>query len=182
MVTCILFNMISVEHTLMSWLFSPQDMFDGSTTPAITLAELRSSHQGSLVSQDLEEAFKREKRLKARVQELVVTLEKLSRNSEIRHQQSAEFVNDLKRANRWVKIKTTSWFLGQNCNITVAKTGFYLCVGLIWIIYCKKPRYLWYILKYVSDSSFKVVFWCIPVPLSRRLRRPRRSTRARWKS
>ena len=32
--------------------------------------------------------------------ELVSALEKLSRNSELRHQQSAEFVNDLKKANR----------------------------------------------------------------------------------
>jgi len=35
------------------------------------------------------------------VSELVGALEKLSRNSEIRHQQSAEFINDLKRANRY---------------------------------------------------------------------------------
>ncbi|XP_048749887.2 colorectal mutant cancer protein-like isoform X2 [Ostrea edulis] len=50
-------------------------------------------------SQDLLEALQRERKLKSRVQELVVALEKLSRNSEIRHQQSAEFVNDLKKAN-----------------------------------------------------------------------------------
>ncbi|XP_061190130.1 colorectal mutant cancer protein-like isoform X2 [Saccostrea echinata] len=50
-------------------------------------------------SQDLSEALQRERKLKSRVQELVVALEKLSRNSEIRHQQSAEFVNDHKRAN-----------------------------------------------------------------------------------
>uniref|UniRef100_A0A8C7BPZ9 MCC regulator of WNT signaling pathway n=1 Tax=Neovison vison TaxID=452646 RepID=A0A8C7BPZ9_NEOVI len=41
----------------------------------------------------------REKKLKARVQELVSALERLTKSSEIRHQQSAEFVNDLKRAN-----------------------------------------------------------------------------------
>ncbi|KAB0375229.1 hypothetical protein FD755_013721 [Muntiacus reevesi] len=39
------------------------------------------------------------KKLKARVQELVSALERLTKSSEIRHQQSAEFVNDLKRAN-----------------------------------------------------------------------------------
>lgn len=49
---------------------------------------------------DLSEALQRERKLKSRVQELVVALEKLSRNSEIRHQQSAEFVSDLKKANR----------------------------------------------------------------------------------
>ena len=41
----------------------------------------------------------REKKLKTRVQELVSALERLTKSSEIRHQQSAEFVNDLKRAN-----------------------------------------------------------------------------------
>jgi len=75
------------------------DRGDDSTTPAITLAELRSSHKNSQTSQDLVDAIRREQKLKSRVQELVQTLEKLSRNSEIRHQQSAEFVNDLKRAN-----------------------------------------------------------------------------------
>lgn len=52
------------------------------------------------LSRDLSEALQRERKLKSRVQELVVALEKLSRNSEIRHQQSAEFVSDLKKANR----------------------------------------------------------------------------------
>lgn len=50
-------------------------------------------------STEVSEAQRREKKLKSRIQELMLTLEKLSRNSEIRHQQSAEFVNDLKRAN-----------------------------------------------------------------------------------
>lgn len=45
------------------------------------------------------EAAKREKKLKARIQELVETLETLSKNSEIRHQQTAEYVSDLKKAN-----------------------------------------------------------------------------------
>ncbi|XP_016109243.1 colorectal mutant cancer protein-like, partial [Sinocyclocheilus grahami] len=44
-------------------------------------------------------AMKREKKLKGRVQELVAALERLTKSSEVRHQQSAEFVNDLKRAN-----------------------------------------------------------------------------------
>ncbi|MFT7798064.1 colorectal mutant cancer protein [Arapaima gigas] len=39
------------------------------------------------------------KKIKNRVQELVSALEKLTKSSEIRHQQSAEFINDLKRAN-----------------------------------------------------------------------------------
>ena len=49
---------------------------------------------------DLAEMMRREKKLKSRIQELVSTLEKLQKNSEMRHQQSAEFVADLKRANR----------------------------------------------------------------------------------
>jgi len=65
----------------------------------MSLSDYR-SHDGADLGHDLMDALKREKKLKARVQELVLTLEKLSRNSEIRHQQSAEFVNDLKRANR----------------------------------------------------------------------------------
>ncbi len=44
---------------------------------------------------------RREKKLKGRVQELVAALERLTKSSEVRHQQSAEFVNDLKRANRY---------------------------------------------------------------------------------
>ena len=69
-----------------------------TVTPSITLEELRSTDAPA----DLAEAARREKKLKAQVAELVTTLEKLSRNSEHRHQQSAEFVNDLKKANRWV--------------------------------------------------------------------------------
>lgn len=50
-------------------------------------------------TQELAESQKREKRLKARIDELVATLEKITKNAELRSQQSAEFVNDLKRAN-----------------------------------------------------------------------------------
>lgn len=48
---------------------------------------------------ELGEALRREARLKERLQELVSTLEKVSKNSELRHQQSADLVNDLKKAN-----------------------------------------------------------------------------------
>lgn len=51
---------------------------------------------------ELADALRREARLKERMQELVATLEKVGRNSELRHQQSADLVNDLKRANRLV--------------------------------------------------------------------------------
>ena len=69
----------------------------GNTTPAITLAELRTSEED--IPADLYEAHRREKKYKARIQELVETLEKLSKNSEVRHQQTAEYIADLKRAN-----------------------------------------------------------------------------------
>ncbi|KAH7951532.1 hypothetical protein HPB52_010279 [Rhipicephalus sanguineus] len=50
--------------------------------------------------QELAESQKREKSLKARIDELVATLEKITKNAELRSRQSAEFVDDLKRANR----------------------------------------------------------------------------------
>nr|XP_034320672.1 colorectal mutant cancer protein-like isoform X1 [Crassostrea gigas] len=68
----------------------------GSETP---LANKMSHDLTDGSGRDLSEALQRERKLKSRVQELVVALEKLSRNSEIRHQQSAEFVSDLKKAN-----------------------------------------------------------------------------------
>lgn len=68
-----------------------------SGTPSITLAELKTSDED--ISPDLYEAARREKKLKARIQELVETLETLSKNSETRHQQTAEYVADLKKAN-----------------------------------------------------------------------------------
>lgn len=68
-----------------------------SGTPSITLAELKTSDED--IPPDLYEAARREKKLKARIQELVETLETLSKNSETRHQQTAEYVADLKKAN-----------------------------------------------------------------------------------
>ncbi|CAM5145911.1 unnamed protein product [Natator depressus] len=70
---------------------------DGTPTP-LTLAELRPYNDSELAA-ELTNALRREKKLKGRVQELVNALERLTKSSEIRHQQSAEFVNDLKRAN-----------------------------------------------------------------------------------
>ncbi|CAL1548279.1 unnamed protein product [Lymnaea stagnalis] len=62
------------------------------------LAEIKSREPCELI-QDLTVSMEREHTLKNRVSELMSTLEKISRNSESRHKQSAEFVNDLKRAN-----------------------------------------------------------------------------------
>ncbi|XP_076309439.1 colorectal mutant cancer protein-like isoform X2 [Tachypleus tridentatus] len=50
-------------------------------------------------SNELVEALHRESKYKTRIHELVNTLEKLTKKSELCAQQSADFVNDLKRAN-----------------------------------------------------------------------------------
>ncbi|XP_064164036.1 colorectal mutant cancer protein isoform X2 [Anguilla rostrata] len=76
---------------------SGKDGGDGGS-PAVTLADLR-THSDSDLAAELTSALRREKKLKSRVQELVAALERLTKSSEVRHQQSAEFVNDLKRAN-----------------------------------------------------------------------------------
>uniref|UniRef100_A0A8C0RBY7 MCC regulator of WNT signaling pathway n=2 Tax=Canis lupus familiaris TaxID=9615 RepID=A0A8C0RBY7_CANLF len=70
-----------------------------AASPALSLAELRTTCSDSELPAEFASAIRREKKLKARVQELVSALERLTKSSEIRHQQSAEFVNDLKRAN-----------------------------------------------------------------------------------
>jgi len=59
------------------------------------------------MSLDLEQALKREGRLKEKVQELTRKLEKLrehEKSSEMRHQQSIVFINELKKANgyKWM--------------------------------------------------------------------------------
>ncbi len=85
-------------HPSVTISFQEEVQIYDTSTPAITLAELR-SHDTSQLAQDLAESLKREKKQKSRVQELMISLEKISKNSDIRHRQSAEFVNDLKRAN-----------------------------------------------------------------------------------
>ncbi|XP_030874060.1 colorectal mutant cancer protein [Leptonychotes weddellii] len=70
-----------------------------AASPALSLAELRTTCSDSELAAEFANAIRREKKLKVRVQELVSALERLTKSSEIRHQQSAEFVNDLKRAN-----------------------------------------------------------------------------------
>ncbi|KAL1426376.1 hypothetical protein MTO96_003385 [Rhipicephalus appendiculatus] len=66
----------------------------------ISIEHLRTQLGTSPEIQELAESQKREKSLKARVDELVATLEKITKNAELRSRQSAEFVDDLKRANR----------------------------------------------------------------------------------
>jgi len=66
----------------------------------------------SCISLDLEQALKREGRLKEKVQELTRKLEKLrehEKSSEIRHQQSISFVSELKKANRYKLMGYCIW-------------------------------------------------------------------------
>ncbi|KAM4709115.1 colorectal mutant cancer protein isoform 4-T4 [Discoglossus pictus] len=71
---------------------------DSTEGSALSLSELRTYNDSELAT-ELTSALRREKKLKSRAQELVSALERLTKSSEVRHQQSAEFVNDLKRAN-----------------------------------------------------------------------------------
>ncbi|XP_059404893.1 colorectal mutant cancer protein isoform X2 [Carassius carassius] len=71
---------------------------DSGDSPVISLSDLRSLSDSDLAA-ELTSALRREKKLKGRIQELVAALERLTKSSEVRHQQSSEFVNDLKRAN-----------------------------------------------------------------------------------
>ncbi|XP_075457678.1 colorectal mutant cancer protein isoform X2 [Ascaphus truei] len=80
---------------LMQELMAMKDSTEGS---ALTLSDLRTYNDSELAT-ELTSALRREKKLKSRAQELVSALERLTKSSEVRHQQSAEFVNDLKRAN-----------------------------------------------------------------------------------
>ncbi|XP_078531642.1 colorectal mutant cancer protein isoform X2 [Lissotriton helveticus] len=82
---------------LMQELMAMKESVDG-TSPSVTLADIRTYNDSELAA-ELTNVLRREKKLKARAQELVSALERLTKSSETRHQQSAEFVNDLKRAN-----------------------------------------------------------------------------------
>ncbi|XP_016809126.1 colorectal mutant cancer protein isoform X3 [Pan troglodytes] len=90
--------LMSVERSSDECLPPAMECADAAS-PALSLAELRTTCSENELAAEFTNAIRREKKLKARVQELVSALERLTKSSEIRHQQSAEFVNDLKRAN-----------------------------------------------------------------------------------
>uniref|UniRef100_A0A8C9UJQ2 MCC regulator of WNT signaling pathway n=1 Tax=Spermophilus dauricus TaxID=99837 RepID=A0A8C9UJQ2_SPEDA len=92
-------RMRSLSSTSSSSKDKPSKECADAASPALSLAELRTTCSESELAAEFANAIRREKKLKARVQELVSALERLTKSSEIRHQQSAEFVNDLKRAN-----------------------------------------------------------------------------------
>ena len=60
----------------------------------------------SVLAHDLAETMQRELMLKARLHEVMGTLEQVSRNSEERHLQSVECVDNLKKANGYVMYTT----------------------------------------------------------------------------
>ncbi|XP_078143290.1 colorectal mutant cancer protein [Centroberyx gerrardi] len=72
---------------------------DFGDSPAASLSDLRTVNDNSDLAAELTNAFRREKKLKSRVQELAAALDRLTKSNDVRNQQSAEFVNDLKRAN-----------------------------------------------------------------------------------
>ncbi|XP_071373112.1 colorectal mutant cancer protein-like, partial [Centroberyx affinis] len=72
---------------------------DFGDSPAASLSDLRTVNENSDLAAELTNAFRREKKLKSRVQELAAALDRLTKSNDVRNQQSAEFVNDLKRAN-----------------------------------------------------------------------------------
>uniref|UniRef100_A0A2I3MYM8 MCC regulator of WNT signaling pathway n=1 Tax=Papio anubis TaxID=9555 RepID=A0A2I3MYM8_PAPAN len=92
-------RMRSLSSTSSGGKDKPSKECADAASPALSLAELRTTCSESELAAEFTNAIRREKKLKARVQELVSALERLTKSSEIRHQQSAEFVNDLKRAN-----------------------------------------------------------------------------------
>ncbi|KAF5909734.1 colorectal mutant cancer protein isoform X3, partial [Clarias magur] len=73
---------------------SPKD----SDTSMINVSELRSLNDCDLAA-ELNNALHKEMQLKVQVKDLVSELEKFTKSSEIQHQQSEEFVSDLKRVN-----------------------------------------------------------------------------------
>ncbi|GFT60433.1 colorectal mutant cancer protein [Trichonephila clavipes] len=67
---------------------------------AEVIEKLKSSNSNKkTLNIDESEATEKVNKLKARIQELVQTIEKVTKNSEMSAQQSVEFVNDLKRTN-----------------------------------------------------------------------------------
>jgi len=88
---------------LMPGAFPSQDDESMSTSDSAHsgpgVNEVHSQPSCDEIPQDLIEATRRERKLKIRIHELVDTLEKLQKNSEIRHKQTAEYISDLKRAN-----------------------------------------------------------------------------------
>lgn len=70
-------------------------------SPATSLTELQGGDSAAL-ARDLAETTRRELALKAHLHEVIGTLEQVSHNAEERHRQSADCVDNLKKANAYV--------------------------------------------------------------------------------
>lgn len=90
---------ISAQHAAIEHLQGQLNDTEAMLAMAANKDRGLSDNESEGMESELIEALGREARLKERLQELVSTLEKVNKNSELRHQQSAELVNDLKRAN-----------------------------------------------------------------------------------
>lgn len=89
---------VTIQHLRSELQQQAGGMQESEDAGCVRVSDLH-THDPAELARDLAAALTRERSLKKRVQELMATLEKISRNSEVRHKQSAEFVNDLKRAN-----------------------------------------------------------------------------------
>ncbi|KAG7190612.1 hypothetical protein KM043_006699 [Ampulex compressa] len=90
---------ISAQHAAIEQLQGQLNDTEAMLAMATNKDRGLSDNESEGIESELIEALGREARLKERLQELVSTLDKVNKNSELRHQQSAELVNDLKRAN-----------------------------------------------------------------------------------
>ncbi|XP_067217257.1 colorectal mutant cancer protein isoform X3 [Linepithema humile] len=88
---------IAAQHATIQHLQG--QLSDAEAMLAMATNKDRGLSDNESVESGLIEALGREARLKERLQELISTLDEVNKNSELRHQQSAELVNDLKRAN-----------------------------------------------------------------------------------
>ncbi|KAM0725925.1 Colorectal mutant cancer protein [Formica fusca] len=90
---------IAAQHATIQHLQSQLSDAEAMLAMATNKDRGLSDNESEGMESELIEALGREARLKERLQELISTLDEVNKNSELRHQQSAELVNDLKRAN-----------------------------------------------------------------------------------
>ncbi|XP_029669137.1 colorectal mutant cancer protein isoform X1 [Formica exsecta] len=90
---------IAAQHATIQHLQSQLSDAEAMLAMATNKDRGLSNNESEGMESELIEALGREARLKERLQELISTLDEVNKNSELRHQQSAELVNDLKRAN-----------------------------------------------------------------------------------
>lgn len=94
--------MLLVEYKV---VLSAQEMPDlSSSLHSTDMHCLSDSSVTGTPSASLTDLLKRDAAMRVRIKELMASLDTLSKSSEQRHQQSAMFVNELKRANRYISL------------------------------------------------------------------------------